>query len=167
MSGLVHALEQRPAWQRHALNLAAAAAFGTAGYFAAMAWERLFPTPLHVASAPAACDLHQGACTADFGAGRTVDLDIQPRSIPTLEPLTLQVRFAGIDPDTAHVSFNGVTMNMGVIKGELVPAGQGLYTGTAVLPVCIRRRMDWEARVIADDGDARWEAVFGFVVDER
>jgi hypothetical protein len=55
-------------------------------------------------------------------------------------------------------------MDMGFNRASLTDAGDGRFTGTGLIPVCIRDRMLWEARVLATDGDAWISAPFRFEV---
>ena len=100
------------------------------------------------------CDLKAGACTTELGNGSQVRFEILPATIPLLQPLDLDVQVAQLDVDRIEVDFAGVDMNMGFNRNKLSAAGSGVYKGKATLPVCIRKRMDWEAKVMlyTDDG---------------
>jgi hypothetical protein len=117
-----------------------------------------------LARAPASCDLHQGACTARFAAGGQVQLEIQPAEIPLVKPLRVQVQLADMDaPQRVELDFKGVDMDMGFNRFPLEPSARaGFYHGNAMLPLCVRQRMQWEARVLLLDADGTRAAAFRF-----
>lgn len=94
------------------------------------------------------CDLHSGACRTSMPQGGTVSLIIEPRTIPLLKPLQLQVITEGIDVSVVEIDLVGVGMNMGYNRPRLKKITEGQFAGEATLPVCVRRKMDWEARVL-------------------
>jgi len=112
-----------------------------------------------------ACDLQQGPCTGNLPDGRRIELDIQPRPIPLLQPLELVVHLARIDAEGVKVDFSGVDMNMGYNRPVLERAPDGSYRGRAMLPVCVRHRMSWEATVLASTSDGTYSAPFRFTTE--
>jgi len=94
------------------------------------------------------CDLHAGGCRTNIPQGGSVNLTIEPRAIPLLKPLQLQVTTKDVDVSTIEIDFVGVGMNMGYNRPGLQKISEGQFTGEATLPVCVRRKMDWEARVL-------------------
>lgn len=132
-------------------------------------WRAVTESPVvELARAPASCDLRQGACTARFVAGASgggrVQLSIQPAEIPLVEPLRVRVRLIDMDrPRRVEIDFSGVDMNMGFNRVLLAPTGRaGSYVGTAMLPLCVRQRMQWEARVLLFEADRARAAAFRF-----
>lgn len=117
-----------------------------------VAWIRvrplLHPKLVSVAPLNTACDLRAGPCAVTFPDGARVTLGISPRQIPAVKELGLLVRAEGIDADGAEVDFAGADMNMGFNRVPLEGLGPGEFTGTAMLPVCVRARMTWEAKVL-------------------
>ena len=93
------------------------------------------------------CDLQQHACRRKLPGGGEVAFSITPRPIPLVSPLKLRVEVQGAPVRKVEVDFSGVSMNMGYNRPVLKPAGQGVFEGEGFLPVCIRQRMDWEAKV--------------------
>lgn len=111
-------------------------------------WPLLHPVAgVEVAYDPA-CDLRAGPCLSQLEPDASVAFSIHPEAIPLLKDLQLQVDLKGLDADGVEVDFNGVDMNMGFNRVKLEQAGEGSYRGTAVLPVCVRDAMEWEARVL-------------------
>lgn len=130
------------------------------------AWPLLYPDISERAPLNAECDLVAGPCGVSFAAGGEVVLDILPRGVPALHPLTITASLVGLPaPQRVEVDFAGVDMDMGFNRIALQPgpqtaagraAGAGSedarqgeqWSGAGMLPVCVRQRMTWEARVL-------------------
>lgn len=111
-------------------------------------WPVLYPTVIETAKDNPDCDLHQGPCTLAFADGATVTFAITPRPVEMMEPIALHVRTQGIEPWSVAVDIQGVSMNMGYNRPELVEEAPGSFTGSTILPICVRERMDWTVRVL-------------------
>jgi hypothetical protein len=94
------------------------------------------------------CDLHSSACTTKLPQGGNISLSIEPRSIPLLKPLQLHVTTKGVDASKVEIDFVGVGMNMGYNRPSLKKTKTEHFVGETTLPVCVRRKMDWEAQVL-------------------
>ena len=152
---------------RVALLWVAAALLGAAvvGVAVHKAWPVLFPSIAERAPLSPSCDLRGGACTARFPGGGSVRLDLRPRGIPTAKPLDADVRLADLPtPERVELDFAGVDMDMGYNRVTLTPArgDPTHYTGSAMLPVCVRERMLWEARILLHLPDGTLAAPFRF-----
>ena len=135
--------------RRHGWWLAAALVTAAAAAWAVLkVWPVLYPEVAAVAALDPDCDLHQRPCDAHFPGGGRVQFALEPKSIPPLKPLRVQVRIADIEASGVEVDFTGVGMNMGFNRPRLQSTAAGRYEGEATLPVCVRERMDWEARVL-------------------
>ncbi len=145
-------------------GLFAAAACGLALY---KAWPLLFPQAQFLGTAEPGCDLTKGPCSGRLPGGGRVRLSITPRPIPVVKPLAIEVDLEGIQADTVEVDFVGVNMNMGFNRPRLKPAGPGRFRGRGVLPVCVRRHMVWEARVLAHTPDGLAVVPFRFDTYKR
>ncbi|MGD9299064.1 MAG: hypothetical protein PVG09_05110 [Thiohalocapsa sp.] len=144
---------RRRADPRVALLWVAAAALAAAvsGVAVYKAWPVLFPRIAERAPLSPACDITTAACAARFAGGGGVQLDILPRGIPAAHPLAVEVRLIDLPvPERVELDFAGVDMDMGYNRVGLTPSQDApeLYTGNAMLPVCVRERMTWEARVL-------------------
>lgn len=115
-----------------------------------------------VAAAEADCDLRAGPCTVHFPGGGAVTLSLEPRGIPVVRPLAIEVRIQVLEVSAVAVDFSGVDMNMGYNRSSLGSAGQGLYRGQGMLPICVTGRMNWEARVLLATPDGLFAAPFRF-----
>lgn len=100
------------------------------------------------------CDLRKGSCTSELPGGGKVSLSINPNDIPILRPLKLNVTINGVEPSTVEVDFIGIGMEMGYNRSKLEAIDKINFKGEAILPVCVRSKMDWEARVLlkTDEG---------------
>lgn len=115
-----------------------------------------------VAVADEDCDLRAGPCTAHFPGGGAVTVSLEPRGIPVVRPLAIEVTTQALEVSAVAVDFSGVDMNMGYNRSSLRPAGQGLYRGQGMLPVCVSGRMRWEARVLVATPAGLFAAPFRF-----
>jgi hypothetical protein len=157
----------RRADARVALLWVAAAVLAAAvvGVAVHKAWPVLFPKIAERAPLSPSCDLRGAACTARFAGGGSVRLDIRPGGIPTAQPLDVDVRLQDLPtPERVELDFAGVDMDMGYNRVALRSAisDPTHYTGTAMLPVCVRERMTWEARVLLRFPDGTMAAPFRF-----
>jgi len=109
-----------------------------------------------------ACDLHQGPCAALLPGGGRVEFSLEPRPIPVLKPLKMQVRATGFKAGSVEVDFAGVDMKMAFNRPHLVPGKDGLFTGEATLPVCVRDQMAWQATVLVESDGKRIVVPFRF-----
>jgi len=110
--------------------------------------DLLEPSISATAELDTACDLRKGMCTSDLPGGGKVGFAITPNSIPILRPLELQVVTEGVNVSKVEVDFIGVGMDMGYNRPELKAEDARHFKGKTIIPVCVRSKMDWEARVL-------------------
>ncbi len=108
----------------------------------------LKPTVVTTAKLNEACDLRKAPCTSELPDGGSVTFSISPKKIPILRPLQLDVKVDGIEVSSAQVDLTGIGMDMGYNRPLLKPITKNQFKGKAILPVCVRSKMDWEARVL-------------------
>ncbi len=94
------------------------------------------------------CDLRKGKCTSELPGGGKVSFSISPDDIPVLRPLQLEVDVDDIAISGVEVDFIGLGMEMGYNRPALSAITKTHFSGDTVLPVCVRSKMDWEARVL-------------------
>jgi hypothetical protein len=111
-------------------------------------WPLLYPEIVIEVPADPACNLRAGACVSPFRDTASVSLSIEPRDIPLVKPLQLEVDLQGIAADSVEVDFSGVDMDMGFNRFKLEAVGEGRYKAQGILPVCVRDAMEWEAKVL-------------------
>lgn len=130
-------------------------------------WQLQHPPVEQAVTPDAGCDLQRGPCGAALPGGGRLTLAIAPRPIPLVAPLALEVRVDGAASSKVEVDFSSPDMYMGYNRHALNAASAGVYAGKAVLPVCVRTRMTWRARVVADTGRGRVSVPFTFVTDAQ
>ncbi|MEW8029517.1 MAG: hypothetical protein AB2792_07610 [Candidatus Thiodiazotropha sp.] len=113
-------------------------------------WPILFPNAVLKAAVDPTCDLRAGACVTQLNDGGSVTFSIEPREIPVVKPLQLKVNLAGIRAKSIDVDFSGVDMNMGFNRTRLSSVADDVFSGQAMLPVCVWDAMEWEAQVLID-----------------
>ncbi len=134
------------------------------------AWPVLFPPITKRAPLDPTCDISAAACTVRFADGGAVWLDIRPRGIPTAAPLSVAVRLIDLPrPQRVELDVVGVDMDMGYNRVSLMRSAEDpdVYTGQAMLAICVRERMTWEARVLLRLGDDTLAAPFRFDTSRR
>ena len=144
-----------------------AALLGVVAYLATLSWPLLFPAPVFSGQTAADCDLGRGPCVATFDDRRFIRLQLGPRPLSPSGPLRAVVDSAGFTARSAFIEFNGVDMDMGLIRNALLGTGGGSFTGDLVLPVCIRQRMRWRAVVTVHARDGVYRASFDFEIRRR
>ncbi len=145
-------------WSAAGLMLVAIA--GVAIY---KSWPLLFPEVLVSTPLDAGCDLRAGPCVSPLPEGGSVSFAIEPRSIPVVRPLQIQVHVEGLDVQRVEIDFRGVDMNMGFNRPALERQQAGNFSGKGMLPVCVRDAMEWEARVLLHTEQGLVSAPYRFI----
>ncbi len=122
----------------------------------------LHPDLAEVAPLDPNCDLRVGPCVGRFSDGTEISFSIEPRTIPLVETLQLKTTIKGVSAQGAEVDFIGLNMDMGFNRSKLKAEGDGRFSGTGVLPVCIMTVMEWEARVMMQTDQGVIAAPFRF-----
>ena len=122
----------------------------------------LTPEPVPLAVTDPDCDLRAGPCAARFAGGGEVTLDLEPRGIPLARPLVLRVLTRGLAVSAVALDLTGTDMDMGPNHPTLEPDGPGQFRGEGMLPVCVRKRMTWQARVLLTTPNGLLAAPFRF-----
>jgi len=109
------------------------------------------------------CDLQKTACRLNLPNGGSVTLDMQPKPIPLVQNFSIKVNTQVIKVEAISVDFKGTTMNMGPNSRKLKRSEPSLFTGTGMLPVCIRNSMEWQADVYLQTSEGIIVAPFVFI----
>ncbi len=142
-----------------AVGLLTAAAAGVAAW---KAWPLLHPEVVASAPLDPACDLHAAPCTSKLPGGGQVTLELTPRPVRPMAPLTITATVRGRETEAMEVDFQGVEMNMGFNRPALADLGDGRFSGGGMLPVCVRDDMAWEARLLIHTAEGLIDAPFRF-----
>jgi len=134
-----------------------------AGVAAYRVWPLLHPELVAEAPLDPDCDLRAGPCTGVLPDGGRISFSITPRQIPVIEPIRFQVDLEGVDAREVEVDLQGVDMNMGYNRPRLEARGGDHFEGDAVIPVCVRNAMEWEARVLVHTDRGILSAPFRFI----
>ncbi len=126
-------------------------------------WPQLNPELTAVAAIDLECDLRAGPCVGSLPGGGEISFAIEPRDIPLLKPLQLDVELKGIAASSVEVDFVGLGMQMGFNRSQLQADGGNRFSGSGVLPVCIRDAMEWEAKVMVRTDKGIVAAPFRFI----
>ena len=111
------------------------------------------------------CDLRDGPCRHARGGG-VITFAVEPRTIPLMQPLRLEVTTEGMGADEVLVEIRGLNMDMGLNRTRLQRAADGRWRGETILPICSQTRMHWEAAVRLT-GRERLEIPFPFITERR
>lgn len=136
---------------------------GVAGVAAYKVWPLLNPEIIELAPLDPDCDLRAGPCSGLLRDGTRISFGIEPREIPVVQPLKLEVTVEGREAFGVEVDFAGVDMNMGFNRPKLEKRGEGRYSADGILPVCVRNAMEWEAKVLVRTDDGLVAAPFRFI----
>lgn len=167
MSAHQQAVAQDPASRRAIGALLVVTLCGGFAFLVSSGWTQLFPPSVFDARMDPDCDLRHGPCGAEFADGRSITLELEPKTIAPMEPLALTLRFDGIRTDEISIVFEGVKMNMGQVPADIIEQHGDTLTATTILPVCVRRRMDWRASVQANDERGIYRAAYRFAMVGR
>lgn len=92
------------------------------------------------------CNLHEAACIASNGQGRSVTFSISPQAIPLMKDLQVSAEVSGVENiRSARVTVEGVNMFMGYQYVDMQPESSGKLNGKLILPVCSMEKMQWKA----------------------
>jgi len=150
--------DKKPIWALLVVVSLAAGAF-----LVHQIWPLLNPEITETAPLSSDCDLKAGPCRVTFADGAWVSFAIEPRNIPVVKPLQLEVTLDGLEPSSVEVDFQGTDMNMGYNRAALSEHTAGRFTGTAILPVCVRTSMEWEAKILLHTDRGLLAAPFRFI----
>lgn len=113
-----------------------------------------------------ACRDGQGICTARNPVFGEMQLRF-PQGAYYMQPFIAEVRLENpgvVERVVLDLSMPG--MEMGLNRFELRRAGDGLWRGKLLLPICVTGRVDWQVRVQLDTPGRRYEAQFPLIVSQ-
>lgn len=132
---------------------------GVAGYW----YSPLLLPKADIAATPMpGCNLNETPCSAQLPDGARIELSLEPRPIPLVQPLRLAVRSEGLAADKVEIDFAGINMNMGYLRPQLNALGNNRFEGETALPVCVTGAMAWQATVLIETARQRIAIPFRF-----
>lgn len=93
------------------------------------------------------CDLRENLCSINLNNSSKISLEISPKGIPLLTPLTIKAKTKNINSDFLEIKIYAINMNMGEFKTKLKKTATNSYEGTLTLPTCIMGNMIWNADI--------------------
>ncbi len=99
------------------------------------------------------CDLHVKPCTIQTSRGEVFTLTITPNSIPLMKPLTLSLKFSGIDIQSLEGKIFATNMDMGIHPITLKKSTSNSLEGVVTLPTCLVGNMKWRAEFLLPNSD--------------
>jgi hypothetical protein len=93
------------------------------------------------------CDIQNQPC-AQQAFGGTVTLDILPRPVKAMDPLTFRVKLENIETEkTPFIDLGMPGMTMGPNRVEMEPDQPGVFEGEGVIVRCPSGKTIWRATV--------------------
>jgi hypothetical protein len=151
-----------PALRKSLLVASAVLAVTGSGLAGFLLWQWAQPPRLVNGTVQNGCDLNLGPCLATFPGGGVLRVNVTPRPIPLLTPVTVEVQVSGLSAESVDIDLNSPDMYMGYNRHTLAPRNDGRFVGRTVLPVCVRDRMLWQLQVTARTRQGALGARFEF-----
>jgi hypothetical protein len=107
--------------------------------------ESWFDEPTRFVQQDLECDLHVSTCSINISKDTLFTLNISPRTIPLMKPLTFSLEYRGMNIQTLKGKIYATNMDMGVHPIILTQTKEGLLEGKVVLPTCLVGNMKWRA----------------------
>lgn len=148
---------------RHRLFITGALiAVAASGYVGFRLWQWQQPPQIVSGAVARGCNLNRAPCEAVFPGGGRLLVSINPRPIPLITPITVEVQLLGLRAESVQIDLNSPDMNMGYNRHQLARQDGERFIGRAVLPVCVRDRMTWQLQATVRTARGPLGAVFEF-----
>jgi len=108
------------------------------------------------------CNLNSQECSSAIENIGDITFSINPRPIPLVSNLDLTVRTDLKNIQQVKIDFKGIDMDMGPNLVTLKKNKNGDFFGIGMLPVCIRRSMNWQAFVYIKTNSGLYMAPYIF-----
>lgn len=97
------------------------------------------------------CNLSVASCSVPSRWG-PLNIDLSPRPVPVLQPITFKLRFDNNAVANAWVDLNGVDMDMGPNRAKLQALDEKTLIGQITIPICLTGTMRWQLNLHLDEG---------------
>lgn len=111
------------------------------------------------------CDLRQNTCEVKLSPTQSVSLEVSPKGIPLMKPLSFVVNAKGVKSDTLEIKIYAINMQMGTHKLTLRRVSGDRFEGKQVLPTCIVGGMIWNADITSSSFSDKKGVRFTFKTD--
>ena len=108
------------------------------------------------------CLLNTQRCEATLIDKSHLSLDIEPKPIPLMKPITFRVTLEDTTLPFVEATLFATNMNMGLHTFKLLSKGNGLYEGEGMLPTCIVGNMIWQINIVINQPTQSIGATFFF-----
>jgi len=99
------------------------------------------------------CDLHHEACEITLQNGKTISLEVFPKTLPLMKPLIFKVYSSNQALDKMPLRIYSTNMFMGSFDFILKDIGEGYYEAKGIIPTCVVGKMNWNADLIIPDNN--------------
>ena len=94
------------------------------------------------------CDLHVKSCSVDIPQFGSIQLDIEPKTIPLMKPLTFTVTLSKeLHEDELNLHIYATNMNMGFYDVKMKKISKNSYQAKTTLSSCVVGGMIWRAEI--------------------
>lgn len=104
-----------------------------------------------IRAASAECDLQVDRCSIEFSDGTNITLQITPKPISALVPLTFTVSTSNDEITDLVIQVTGTNMDMGNTRFPIPKTATQQFKGEGILPICTQSTMLWRIRAIVTD----------------
>ena len=109
------------------------------------------------------CQIQQSSCKVEIDQGKFVTLDILPRGIPEIQPLSIDINLEGVDSKEVLINFEGLDIDHQLFPYPLERQNDKHFKGKGFLSLCFLREMHWLANVTVVGKEKTWKISFPFV----
>ncbi|NVJ53279.1 MAG: hypothetical protein HWD90_06270 [Campylobacteraceae bacterium] len=111
------------------------------------------------------CDLHKTSCTIKIQDGTEFTLNIEPKTIPLMEPLKFIIKSNNENLENLTLNIYATNMFMGEFNLPIKNLGNGNYEAIGTLPTCPVGDMEWNADIKIEKATENIGARFQFKTD--
>ncbi len=112
------------------------------------------------------CDLHRNSCNIILQDGTSIELDVEPKTIPLMKPLTFTIKSNNQNLKNLNLDIYATNMFMGEFTLPIKNLGNGNYEAKGTLPTCPTGDMQWNAEIRLETIDKTIGARFQFKTDK-
>ena len=115
------------------------------------------------------CDLRKKDCSKKLASGGEVIFSIEPKDIPMLKSLSLNIKLKGINPTKVEIDFmqQDDALSFGYNRPELEKVSDTEFKGNGFLSLCANDEMKWEARVLLHTDSGMQTAIYHFMTYKK
>ncbi|CAA6809411.1 MAG: Unknown protein [uncultured Thiotrichaceae bacterium] len=94
------------------------------------------------------CHLQTTPCSLRFSDGNEITLDITPKPISALIPLSFDIKTSNDVFSKLAIQVTGINMDMGNTQFPIPKTAAQQFIGEGILPICTQSTMLWQIRAI-------------------